>query len=348
MPTPSLISIKRRRVVLSCALAFAFIAAALSSASADVSPPPTPEQRTLAAAYFEQGRALMGEGKYAEACPKLEESQRLDPGGGTLLNIALCHERIGKLATAWVEFRQARAMARADKRSDRESAADAEITKLEPLLSKVSIQVPPDSAVPGLRVTLDGANIAPAGWGTPFPIDPGAHVVAAEAPGYAEHRATIDIGPTASEKTVTIPRLVGAPPGPVATATASASSAPPLATAGPSSGQRLAGFVVGGVGLAGIAVGAGFGAGALAKQSASNDICPGETCTEDQAGAIPLNRDARTFALISDIAFGVGAAGAIAGVILVLTAPSTAASRGASLGFVVDGAGGRATVRGTF
>src|SRR5690349_10947186 len=96
---------------------------------------PTAAERSLAAALFDQGRTLMGEGKVDEACVKLAESQRLDPGGGTLLNLALCHEKQGKIATAWTEFREARATAKKDNRPDREAAADNEIAKLEPMLS---------------------------------------------------------------------------------------------------------------------------------------------------------------------------------------------------------------------
>src|SRR5262245_57161497 len=78
-----------------------------------------PDVEARAAALFEEGRALFKEERFAEACPKLEESQRLSPSGGTLLNVAACHERLGKVATAWVEFQQALTAARVDGKDDR-------------------------------------------------------------------------------------------------------------------------------------------------------------------------------------------------------------------------------------
>src|SRR5580704_15970278 len=81
------------------------------------------EDVTTAQALFDDGKRLMQEGRYDDACPKLVESQRLDPGGGTLLAIALCHEAQGKLATAWGDFNIALSEARKDRRPDRETAA---------------------------------------------------------------------------------------------------------------------------------------------------------------------------------------------------------------------------------
>src|SRR5260221_11014313 len=53
---------------------------------------------------FDEGRKLLADGKYDAACPKLEESQRLDPGTGTLFNLADCWEQIGRTASAWARF----------------------------------------------------------------------------------------------------------------------------------------------------------------------------------------------------------------------------------------------------
>ncbi len=49
-----------------------------------------------ARALFAEGRSLMEDERYAEACPKLEESLRLDHGMGTQFNLAHCWEKLGR------------------------------------------------------------------------------------------------------------------------------------------------------------------------------------------------------------------------------------------------------------
>src|SRR5262245_24888909 len=92
----------------------------------------------LAEDLFRQGRELMEGGNLAEACPKLAESYRLDRALGTLINLAYCHEKQGKSATAWAEFRQAAAEARA-LRDDRETFAQKHIAALEAQLPRVRL-----------------------------------------------------------------------------------------------------------------------------------------------------------------------------------------------------------------
>src|SRR5690242_4971467 len=64
------------------------------------------EQRDAAAAeaLFEEAKRLFEQGDHGAACPKFSESYRLDPATGALFALALCHERAGKIASAWVEF----------------------------------------------------------------------------------------------------------------------------------------------------------------------------------------------------------------------------------------------------
>src|SRR5262249_54305886 len=80
----------------------------------------------LAQALFEKGVDLMNQKKFAEACPKLEESLRQDFSGGALLQLGICHARQGKIATAWAELLKAGSQAKNDHRVDRQKTAHDE------------------------------------------------------------------------------------------------------------------------------------------------------------------------------------------------------------------------------
>jgi tetratricopeptide (TPR) repeat protein len=183
----------------------------------------------LAEALYRQARELMTQEKYAEACPKLAESYRLDPGTGTLLNLATCRELEGKLATAWLLYSDALLAAQRDRRDDREEFAQQHLTELEPRLSRLTLLVPPEADDPALELTLDGTRVASAARGVPTYVDPGSHTVQAKSPGKIAWSQTIEIAATAEQRVITIPKLEPAAAAPPAPAPASTASPEPTA-----------------------------------------------------------------------------------------------------------------------
>ncbi|MEZ4308280.1 MAG: hypothetical protein R3F14_09575 [Polyangiaceae bacterium] len=110
---------------------------------------PTPADRRQAEALFVEAKKLLKQGKVAEACRKLEGSYRIDPAGGTVLNLALCHEEEGKIATAWAELKEALAMAKKANRRDRERIARDHLDAIEPKLPYLLV-IPEKQDIAGL------------------------------------------------------------------------------------------------------------------------------------------------------------------------------------------------------
>ncbi len=200
------------------------IAMCIGAASADAHAQPSPSvsEQMLAQSLFEEGRQLMDRGKYAEACPKLAESQRLDPGGGTLLNLAICHEKEGRLGTAYLEMKSALAQAVKDGRKDREKIANEHIAPLGSRVPRLAVHVVRED--PGLDVRVDGTVLRKPAWDLLTVVDPGQHVIDASAPGKAPFRQSITLA-EGEQRTLQIPPLdVGdggslPPPEPASTAT---------------------------------------------------------------------------------------------------------------------------------
>jgi hypothetical protein len=281
--------------------------------------------RSLAQSLFEQGKALMDAGQLAEACPKLQESQRLDPGGGTLLNLALCHERQGRIASAWTEFKEALSVARRDGRQERIDAASEHIAALEPQLPFLTIAVA--SPAQGQELRLDGAVVGEAAWGAPLSLDPGTHVLSAKAPGRKPWSLSVTLV-RAEKRSVAVPALQAedatspseppAPADPVSAAPSQrASDSKPLGRK-----SNIAGLVVGGVGVAAIGVGGYFGIRALSKRSQSTKLC--STDTTCSAQGVTYNEQAYDAAWVSNIGIGVGLVAVGVGAYWLLASPKRA------------------------
>jgi hypothetical protein len=280
-------------------------------------PPRLARGQTTSAAevLFEEGRRLMDAGDFAAGCAKLAESQRIDPAGGTLMNLAACHERAGRTATAWAEFNDALAQARRDGRHDRIDEASRQIAALAPQLARITVnagtQAPPD-----LEVLLDGTLLGSASWGTPIPVDPGQHELRARAPGRVAQVEHIAIEAGMTRLFVVPPLESTTAPSPIPRDSLEEAPMPaphPL---------RFPALVVGGLGLAALGVGTGFGLLAARKKSDSESNCTpdGHACS---AMGASLLRDANNAAWVSDIGFGAGAAALAVATFLFFVTPSS-------------------------
>ena len=254
---------------------------------------PSADDKSLATILFREGRALMATGSIHEACQKLEESERLDPSGGTILNLALCHERDGRFACAWSEFSEAATVARREGRQDREVEATGHVRGLEPRLSRLTIVVPAGTQVEGLRIERDGRELVPAAWSIAIPVDGGEHVVHATALGREPFITKIIVGNESDLQTVEIPVLatpvvVVGPPrvsAPMAStgvpaAAGSVSAAAAEAPMTPATAARLRRIGIGATGVGVVALGvAGYLLkSALSAKDASNADCTGNEC----------------------------------------------------------------------
>ncbi len=286
----------------------------------------------VAETLFQSGRELMAAGHFADACPKFAESNRIDPKLGTLMNLALCHEKAGSSASAWAEYVEAAGIARRLGQAERERVARERAKALEGTLVHVVIDA---SAGSDAQVTLDGQVIGPGGFGTPIAVDPGDHVVRATAPGKTAFSESFRVAER-EDHTTHVPALEAAP----AAAAALPAPAPVVPVAAPEThdhgGRRTAGFVVGAAGVVLLGVGGVFGVRAFSEKHTVEDECDAVQCT-------PAGRDAsssmKTSETVSTIAVLAGVAAVGAGTYLWLSA-----GRGTQVGVGPAGRGVRLAV----
>jgi hypothetical protein len=289
---------------------------------------PATRDPIAAEALFERGKALVDQGRTAEACAAFAESQRLDPAGGTLLRLALCREAEGKLASAWLGYTEVVRTSREGngeaKLQERIRIAREHLAAIEPRVPSLVIVVPAEARVAGLTVSANGLPRNEGSWGVPLPVDPGDVAIVASAPGRRDHRATVRLA-EGQKQTLEIPLLAPlpaeAPLGHAAVETTRRGSASLL---------RPIGIGVGVLGVAALGVGSYFGVRAIGQWHDSNAACPTSPCA-DPAGP-GLAHDAKNTALVADVTLAAGLAGVALGAILfVVGAPSSIQARPAGV-----------------
>jgi len=258
-----------------------------------------------AEALFRDGRNLIQSGDLERGCNKLAASEKLDSSVGTLLNLGDCREKLGQTATAWAAFRKAEAMAKRDgDDKKRQTEAQRRADRLEKDLSRIVIQV--GTSTSGVVIKRDGEVIDPATLNTPIPVDPGSHVVVAEAPNYKPFKTEVSIG-KGGRRYVVVPSLERIPDPatapivmPDVPAHVVVDRAPRYITVRETwSGARSGAVVLGVLGAAALGGGIYFGIRADDLQSQSDARCPTDVC--DDAEGLRLNDDAQTHATRANI-----------------------------------------------
>lgn len=282
---------------------------------------------------FEQGRQLFDKGDYEAACPRFEASLKLDPALGTLLNLATCYDKAGKLASAWGHYREVVMLATKVGDTARIDIARERIKALEPRLPKLTIRLP-KTTIPGLVVSRDDLPLETAVLGTAFYVDPGDHVITASAPDRVPASQHVTIAEDEA-KEIQLPDLALAPH----------AKPPPNVTTiirediDPGRSRRVFGLTLGGAGIAALVTAVGFGFAARSSWNSAFDegACQRSTYQCTAAGQ-DLADTARSRALVANVIGGAGLLLIGGGAVLYFTAPThdvavTPTAGGATLTF---------------
>lgn len=288
---------------------------------------------SAADALFQAAKEAMTRGDFATACPRFAESHRLDPAPGTLLNLASCEEKQGKLATAFAHVNEA--LETIPKDDYRLAYAREQAAALGKRVPKVIVKLAGGQTPAGTRVRRDGIELREGALGVALPVDPGSHVFVVEAPGRAPSRAEFVF--TEGES-----KPIELHAGPPVTADDAGKS-----ESGSGGGRRaatIASLAVGGAGLVtGIVTGLMFASAAKTY----DDHCDATGC--DQDGLDAASR-AKTLDIVSPVAFAVGAIGIGTGTYLLLTGKKKEEPTRASVsaGARAFGSGAGLSLSGTF
>jgi len=270
-----------------------------------------------AVAIFDEGRSAMQKGDFETACEKFKESNRIDPAVGTSFNLANCEERRGRLATAWVLFKQVAGRMKPD--DPRLAVAASRIASLDKRVPRVTLTTN-GTRYPGLRVRIDDLDLDAAGFDTALPLDPGTHQAVARSPRKVTRSRQFSLA-EGEALSLSIEELVAVDaPGPSPSNRVEKSEDRVAGLKRPDA--VLGAAIVGGVGLL---TGAVTGLVGLNAQKVGDAECSTETRTCSQKG-FDANQRAKSLAIVSTVGFGLAILGGATATYLFITAPTSSTS----------------------
>jgi hypothetical protein len=291
---------------------------------------PRPAEIAAARQLAREGFKLADGGNCAAAVEPLSRAESLFHAPTILVRLAECHLAQGRLVLGTEELRRvtvedlgptpSRAFVAA------KSRARVLLASAEPRLAHLTVRVT-GPTVP--IVTLDGEPLAAGMLGLEIPVDPGPHLVKAEADGFiaAEKPLTVAEGGSDQVELELSPSLVAASePTAVVTPSPAPAAVARVTTPVPSTQPLRAPALISlAVGVAGFGVGIGFGVAALNDKTKLDNVCVNKACPISARNDLALLQRDATLSTIGWAVGGVAAATSL--VLLVLLSTNGAGDR---------------------
>jgi hypothetical protein len=305
-------------------LSASLLAIVLAASSVAMAEPSAADKET-ARGLMSEGRADRDKGDLKGALKAFSGADALMRVPTTGLEVAKTQAALGLLVEARdTALRIGRGQAAPNEPAPFKQARDAASAMTDELEARipsvtVTLKNVPDGTTP--TVTIDDASVPAAALGQPRKMNPGHHVVVAKAGG-PEAKQEFDLAEK-DHKDVSVDVPAGTATAVATTDTgSSATTDTPATPEAPTSGKSgfSKGLVFGGFGLAGAGLIAGTITGVLAL-SKTNSIKSSPSCANNVCGPGEYNdiSSAKSMASISTVAFAVAGAGAVFGVIGLLT-----------------------------
>ncbi|MCC6214511.1 MAG: hypothetical protein IT376_06555 [Polyangiaceae bacterium] len=333
------------RFVLLAALACAMAGAPLAVHAQ------TPEDLARARTLFSQALSLEAAGDWAAALAKFEQVAKVKLTPQVRFHIGVCKENLGRFTEALGDYRIAEHEATEQGSKDAEQMTRAR-EALEQKLPKLVIRLGARAA--RARVQLDGVDVGAAKLGREIPVDPGTHAVVARLRDGRKVEQSIEIaeGEKKEVEIVAPPKLADdddEPPEDEPAEGDDAERAPGPVQPPPADDSTMAvlPWLALGVGVGGFAAAGWFWSQRNDADAKLGATCRAELCPERLE---PIQQDGERYALYTNIAAGVGVAGAVTAVVLLIagSGPEEKPPAAARRGVRVSVEPGRIGVRGAF
>jgi hypothetical protein len=278
---------------------------------------------------FRQAIALQTGGNWAGALALFRDVASVKSTPQVRFNIAICEENLGQLVQALGDYQLAAAEAREEGSLEVAGEVEGRLATLQARIPKVVIKHGANAS--RAKISIDGVEVGSSMIGTKLPVDPGSHLIEAEAKGFLKFEKTFDVAE--QQEPVVEVVMVAAPV--QATGTASGAPAADHAPAAEQRGPNYVPYIVGGVGAASlIASGVFFGL----RQKAIGDLNSG--CGSNHQACPPSLQSTassgQTYSTLAVLTLVTGVLGVGGGVTLLLMDHGPSKGAGTALRLVPE------------